>query len=338
MLWQHTQHDVPLRNKVLAGLRRYQQATRSSAPARQEIGAAGRARLLRPGIPALRIPEGPPVVLISSLINPPDVMDISDERSLLRDLLRNGVNAMLLDWGSPAPDESALDLAGHVEQLLLPLLGTLDRPPILIGYCLGGTLALAAASVLQAAGSPPVAVATIAAPWRFSAYDDIFRSEGRRIWDNARPVCEQLGQVPMEVLQTGFWSLDPARTISKYATFADMDEASPAYSAFITLEDWANAGAPLTLAAGRDLVQRCYGADDPGKGAWSVGGAPVDPAALTCPTLAIASTRDSIVPAAASPPAKDRMDLALGHVGMMVGSLAEQSLFRPLTDWIVHHS
>lgn len=245
---------------------------------------------------------------------------------------------MMVDWGAPSEQDRDLDLAGHVEQLLLPLLDTLDRPPILVGYCLGGTLALAAGAALDAAGRPARAVATIAAPWRFSGYNEGFRAEARRIWEGAKPVCETLGQVPMEVLQTGFWSLDPARTVSKYAAFADMEEASAAYHAFITLEDWANAGAPLTLAAGRDLVERCYGEDEPGSGAWSVAGTIAAPEALSCPTLAIASTTDRIVPSAATPPLRERIDLALGHVGMMVGGRAETALFGPLADWIARHS
>lgn len=281
---------------------------------------------------------GPPIVLVPSLINAPDVMDLSHERSLLRFLLRSGANAMLVDWGSPDPEDRDLDLAGHVERLLLPLLDTLDSPPILVGYCLGGTLALAAGAALEAAGTPARAVATIAAPWRFSGYDEAFRAEAQRIWEGAEPVCEALGQVPMEVLQTGFWSLDPMRTVSKFAAFADMEEASGAYHAFITLEDWANTGAPLTLATGRDLVERCYGTDEPGAGRWSVAGTIAAPQTLSCPTLAIASTTDRIVPSAATPPLRERIDLALGHVGMMVGGRAESALFRPLADWIARHS
>jgi polyhydroxyalkanoate synthase len=63
----------------------------------------------------------------------------------------------------------------------------------------------------------------------------------------------------------------------------------------------------------------------------------VDPADLSCPTLAIASTNDKIVPAATTPPAHERIDLALGHVGMMIGSRAEGALWRGLSDWLSRH-
>ncbi|MCW2362120.1 MULTISPECIES: alpha/beta fold hydrolase [Sphingobium] len=275
-----------------------------------------------------------PVILIPSLINPPHVLDLSEQRSLLRYLGQQGHNALLLDWGTPDEGERDVDLADHVERLLLPLLQQLDRPPLLVGYCLGGTLAIGAAARLQALGKPIAGVATIAAPWDFSAYDAPFQSQLAEIWAKAKPGCEALGLVPMEVFQTGFWSLDPDRTIRKYAAFAGMEADSPVFHAFIALEDWANEGAPLTLASGRDLAERCYGANMTASGQWSIHGTVADPRALDCPTLAIASTTDRIVPAAAVPPAAERIDLALGHVGMMIGSRAKAQLWRGLSDWL----
>ena len=60
----------------------------------------------------------------------------------------------------------------------------------------------------------------------------------------------------------------------------------------------------------------------------------VDPANLSCPTLAVASTSDRIVPAATTPPANERLDLALGHVGMVIGGRADVTLWRGLSDWV----
>ncbi len=274
------------------------------------------------------------MVLVPSLINPPHVLDLTPRRSLLRHLLREGHDAYLLDWGEPGPDDREQGLAGHIEALLLPLLAQLGRPPVLVGYCLGGTLAIGAAARMAARGQPAAALAAIAAPWDFAQYDAAFRAQIEAVWARSRAGCEALGLVPMEILQTGFWSLAPERTVRKYADFLEMEDGTPAYQGFITLEDWANEGAPLTLACGRDLIERCHGANEPGRGAWHVGGTAVDPAALACPTLAIASTSDAIVPAATTPPADRRIDLALGHVGMMIGGRAEQALWAPLSAWI----
>jgi len=261
-------------------------------------------------------------------------MDLTPRRSLLRHLLREGHDAYLLDWGEPTASQRESDLADHVESLLLPLLAHFSRPPVLIGYCLGGTLTIGAAARLAAQGTPARAVASIAAPWDFAQYDLSFRAQIDTVWTQSRPACEALGLVPMEVLQSGFWSLGPERTIRKYADFLDMEEGSLPWQGFITLEDWANEGAPLTLAVGRDLIERCYGENLPGRDDWAIGDTRVDAAALACPTLAVASTSDAIVPAASTPPADTRIDLELGHVGMMIGGRAEEMLWKPLSRWI----
>ena len=274
------------------------------------------------------------MVLIPSLINPPNVLDLTERRSLLRFLLRQGHEVYLLDWGEPGAADRDSDLADHVETLLLPLLSGLDRPPLLIGYCLGGTLAIGAAARLAAQGKPAAGVATIATPWDFARYDAPFKAKLGETWTTSKAGCESLGLVPMEVFQTGFWSLDPERTIAKYANFGEIADGVPAYHGFIALEDWANQGAPLTLAAGRDLAEGCYGANMTGSGAWSIRGTRVDAGDLGCPTLAVASTSDRIVPATTTPPARERIDLSLGHVGMMIGGRAEEALWRGLSDWL----
>ena len=325
-----------MRRRAFAGLKRFQAAPRPAETEVRDIAAQiGRASLLtRKNERRVTKTDKAPVILVPSLINPPDVLDLTPRRSLLRHLLRAGHDVYMLDWGEPDKADAASDFADHIEALLLPLIQTLDRPPILIGYCLGGTLAIGAAARLAAQETPAAALATIATPWDFAQYGADFRAQIDKIWDESKATCEALGVVPMEVLQSGFWSLDPERTIRKYADFGEMDADTLAYRGFITLEDWANEGAPLTLACGRDLVEGCYQANRTGTGAWTIGDTGVDPAALACPTLAIASTQDAIVPAATTPPADQRLDLSLGHVGMMIGGRAEAALWEPLSAWI----
>jgi polyhydroxyalkanoate synthase len=274
-------------------------------------------------------PDGAPVVFVPSLINPPFVLDLAPDASLLRWLAARGHRAMLVDWGTPTAADREQDIAAHVETMLLPMLRTLRHPPILAGYCLGGTIALAAAQRLPAAG-----LILLAAPWRFAAFGDEARAGIVGHWERAASACETLGLVPMEVLQAVFWGLDPARTIAKFEAFAALDPAGAKAAAFVALEDWANAGAPLSLAAGRDLFTRLFGADDPGRAAWAVAGAVIDPALLTCPVLDIVSTRDRIVPAASSAAIGTRIAVDAGHVGMVVGSRARSLVWEPLADWL----
>ena len=271
-------------------------------------------------------------MFIPSLINPPQVLDLSENRSMLRHMGAAGHDAYLVDWGAPTTTDAAMGLGAHITERLLPLLVDLPRPPILVGYCLGGTLAIAAAMLRDVA-----AVVAIASPWAFDGFAERDRQEISTLWRNAKAMCERLGYVPMEVLQSGFWAMDPQRTIRKYAAFADMEEGSDAARAFLAVEDWANEGAPLTFAAARELFEDLYADNASGERRWAVDDRIIDPHALACPSLSIRSTTDRIVPAAAAPDLAEQRSLALGHVGMVVGSRAPQLLWHPLSDWLSSH-
>jgi polyhydroxyalkanoate synthase len=312
-----TEGDPARRAAVLAGLRAYQAAERVPRLPDMPVVARARSAVLRDYGGA-----GPPAVFVPSLINPPFILDLAEENSLLRWLSTQGVRPLLVDWGQAGGD---LDVAGHVSDILLPLLDALGEPAHLVGYCLGGTMALGAAMHARIHS-----LTLIAAPWHFAGFGDVARGEISALWQAARPSAETMGLVPMEVLQTGFWRLDPGRTVSKYEAFGRLDPASESARAFVALEDWANAGAPLTFAAGRELFEDFVGSDVTGRGGWRVGGEVVDPTKLRMPTLEFVSLNDRIVPAASSARLPNGRTLGLGHVGMMVGSRAREQLWEPL--------
>lgn len=324
MLRSETAEDPDRTAAALKGLRLYQQADRAAAPPLMPVSArAGRASIRDYG------GDGPAVLFIPSLINPPDVLDIDDERSLLRWLAGQGMHPLLVDWGAPAAGETDLDIAGHIETMLLPLIDAIGAPTALVGYCLGGTMAVAAAAL-----RPVTALALIATPWRFGDYPDSTRGALDDLWRTAEPATDALGVLPMEILQAAFWRLDPERTIAKYEAHGARDPADPRSQAFVRLEDWANDGPPLTRGAARDLFLNLFAEDRPGKGEWRVDGTTIDPKGLSMPVLEIASTTDHIVPADTTPGVGERVDLALGHVGMIVGGRAKQSLWEPLAEWL----
>jgi polyhydroxyalkanoate synthase subunit PhaC len=314
----------------LAGLRAYQAAERLPPPPPMPIAAsAGRAVLRDYGAENA---GGRPVIVVPSLINTHDVLDLLPDQSLLRWLSTQGLRPLLVDWGSPTPDEHDLSIAGHVETLLLPLMEAIGPDAVLAGYCLGGTMAIAAAAC-----RPPAALVTIAAPWRFAGFPDASRQGLVDLWEQARPGAEAMGLLPVEVLQTAFWRLDPRRTVEKFIAFGRTERTAEAMRLFVALEDWANGGAPLTPAAGREMAEDFFRDDLPGAGRWQVAGKVIDPAALACPLLDIVSSTDRIVPAASAVSGTgvgEAMTLGLGHVGMIVGGRARETLWHPLAQWL----
>ena len=310
--------------EVMAGLRAFESAKRTRPRGQAPIiASAGRVSLRDYG------GSGPPLVFVPSLINPPTVLDLIEGHSLLLWMAGQGFRVLLVDWGTPDADERNLDIGGHVTEHLLPLLASLGEPPLLAGYCLGGTMAIAAAAL-----TPVRALALIAAPWNFSGFPDAARADQASLWGAAQSSANALGLMPMEILQSGFWRLDPARTVGKYAEFAAMEAGSARAQRFIAVEDWANDGPPLTYGAAREAFEDFFGSNVTDAGAWRVGGILIDPARLACPTLDIISTVDRIVPAASASGLANRLTLGLGHVGMIVGSKAPERLWWPLAGFM----
>lgn len=312
--------EPQLARDALRGLTLYAEAPRQVAVApRPEIARAGAASLRDHG------GSGPAVVLIPSLINPPHILDLDEQVSLTAAIAGMGFRALLVDWGA-ARQRMDLSVAGHVEQLLVPLLQSLGEPAILGGYCLGGTMALAAANLQSAR-----AVLTLACPWHFSRYPAEGRVALERLWQDSRMASASLGMLPIEVLQASFWSLDPQRTVAKFAELDGLDPHGPEFRRFVALEDWANQGDPLPLPAARELLEDFFGKDVTGSGRWSVGGCHVSDS-LPCLARHFTAARDRITPAETAPSGAT-VEIPAGHVGMVVGR-ARTTLHRELEAFL----
>ena len=255
-------------------------------------------------------------MLVPSLINPPRILDLDEPVSLARAIAGMGRRALLLDWGK-ADSRSELSVAGHVEQLLLPLLRSIGEPVALVGYCLGGTMAIAAANL-----APVERLVTLAAPWNFARYPESSQQALQDMWKHSRAAAQALGALPMEVLQAAFWSLDPERTVRKFAEFGRLDPAGAEARRFVELEEWANEGEALPYPAAKELVEQLFGSDLPGSGAWTVGGRPVSDR-LATPALHLTAERDLIAPPQ-TVASGEVAAISSGHVGMIVGSASRR--------------
>ncbi|MBC7520068.1 MAG: alpha/beta hydrolase [Sandarakinorhabdus sp.] len=315
--------DAARLRAVLAGLRRYQAAPAATPrPQRPVVARSGNVTLRDFG------GNGPIAVFVPSLINPPTVLDLAPGNSLLDALAAVGIRAMLVDWG----ETEAAGLEAMTETRLVPLLEQIGEPVALAGYCLGGTLALAAAALL---GPQVTRLALLAAPWHFSGYGEQ-RTGLADWWRDTAPLATSLGAVPMDLLQPAFWSLDPAGLAAKYARFGALPDG-PEADAFAVLEDWSNTGQPLSIGAAQGLAETLFRDDASGRGTWAVGGQRIDPAALRIPILDVIAGRDRIVPpAAALTTAGPGTPLVIdaGHVGMVVGGRAPALLWEPLARWL----
>lgn len=326
---------------MLDGVRQYQAhpfARQMTEP--PTFHREGSLRLLDYG-PGCRDEDAPALVAVPSLINPAHILDLGPGRSLMRHLATTAVRPLLVDWGAPEGAETSFDPGDYVTRRLEPAIQKVaeatGRPVTLLGYCMGGNLALAAAARMPDLVGALVLLAT---PWDFHAESAVQSRSTAAVFAGTLAMMDGHETVPMELMQLFFASLDPTLVDRKFRRFAAIDPASPEAALFVAIEDWNNSGAPLA----RKVAARClgdwYAHNLTARGEWQVAGSVIDPAAIHQPALVIAPEADRIVPPASALALADALPNATarraagGHVTMIVGKRAQKGLWKPLGDWL----
>lgn len=285
---------------------------------------------------------GLPVLVVPSLINRFYILDLTARRSLMRYLAERGLAPFLVDWDAPGEAEYGFDLtdyvAGRLEAALDVVIRACGRPAALMGYCMGGLLAL---SLAQRRPDGVAALALLATPWDFHAGRQAQTMMIRAIAGPMLQMAEGMKAVPPDLLQAMFATLDPGLTARKFAAFARLKRQSAKARDFVALEDWANDGVALPTPVARQCLLGWYGENDTAQGRWLVAGAPVEPHALAMPTLAVLPERDRIVPPQSALPLAAAirgcrtMLVRGGHVGMLLSARAKTDVYGPLAKWLV---
>lgn len=280
---------------------------------------------------------GPAVLFIPSLINRAYILDLMEDASMLRWLAGQGMHPYLLDWGWPGEVERQFSLTDYIAGRLERALAAISGPVVLVGYCMGGLLALAAALRQQGKVS---ALGLFATPWDFHAADP----QGAKRVAETVPMMEGLmrfsGTLPIDALNTLFTMIDPMGVGDKYRDFAGQDKTLARARRFVAMEDWLADGVPLAAPVARETLSGWYGANTPANGAWRVAGLAVDPARLDIPAFCAIPAKDRLVPSvsaqalAARLPKVTVIEPRAGHIGMVAGTQAKSALWQPFTDWL----
>jgi polyhydroxyalkanoate synthase subunit PhaC len=284
--------------------------------------------------------DAPAVLCIPSLINRADILDLSPTRSMVKHLRDAGMRPLVLDWDTPSLREKGYQLGDYVHLLLLDAIDALRRqhrgPIMLLGYCMGGLLAMAAAQLrtYQISG-----LALLATPWKQQQSLQLSAQQ----WAQCEQLLLQQEVVQPLVTQTLFHLLDPWLFQEKFRRFCTLD--ADAQQHFAQIESWVNDGVPLA----RGVAQECFihwSRDDYfASGKWQVAGQVIAPEYIPCPVFIVTPQKDRIVtPQSSEPLAKafgkhgTWLRLDGGHISMVAGSRAESELYEPLTAWVKKHA
>lgn len=306
------------------------------------IWQLGNARLLDYGLAnAAYAGERPVVLFVPSLINRYYILDLEEERSMLRFCADNGLYPLVLDWGTPGAFEASFGCEEYIEEILLEAIDFLSRISrqriILAGYCMGGVLALAAAKLRR---KKIAGLALLATPWNFycKTFSPFVVDKGwRKTIDKAIGTQKQLSA---DVIHSLFYITDPWVFEQKFRRFAGLQPESRAAKDFIALEHWVNDGVPMTANVARDCLVGWAQDNVLMNKRWQIAGEIIDPAKLKIPSLIAIPRNDHVVPMDCAEPLAKAMPNAqvihpgAGHVGMIVGSHARRELWQPLASWV----
>ena len=285
-------------------------------------------------------PEGAvhetPVVLVPSLINRHYVLDLLPGKSFAEHMVRQGHDVYAIDWGTPADEDRYVTFddvcdryLGRAIRKACAIAGT-EKAHVL-GYCLGGTLA-----VVHAAARPEhvASLTLLAAPVRFQDGGLLSTWVATKTFDLGA-LIEAYGNVPWQLMQGAFHLLRPTLNLAKAVAVIDRAWDDEFLDGFLAIETWGNDNVSFPGECYRRYIEELYRGDALAKGSFTLSGVPAKLESIECPLLAVTFEHDGIVPwksaaevvERASSTDKHHVHLPGGHVGAVVSKAGAKHLW-----------
>ncbi|MBL4802874.1 MAG: alpha/beta fold hydrolase [Emcibacter sp.] len=289
------------------------------------------------------VDDAPVVLAVPSLINPAYILDLAENHSFMRNLSEQGIHPYLLDWTTPQSEELAFGLEDYIIKRLLPVIRELHRHHNkkihLLGYCMGGNLALAAAQILQPENMIE-GLTLIATPWDFHV-DQPAHLPALTTNFLAKDIFNSgLSSIPANIMQLFFFSLDPTLSDRKFRKFSTQIPTASKARNFVAIEDWVNDGSPLSPQVAIDCLRNWYQENQPHNKCWRIADQIIDPSCLDLSGHIITPKTDRIVPPASAKalqkilPNFTHTVASGGHVTMIAGNSSKTTLWHKIASYL----
>nr|VFJ63632.1 MAG: polyhydroxyalkanoate synthase [Candidatus Kentron sp. FM]VFJ64255.1 MAG: polyhydroxyalkanoate synthase [Candidatus Kentron sp. FM]VFK10116.1 MAG: polyhydroxyalkanoate synthase [Candidatus Kentron sp. FM] len=301
--------------------------------------------------PVVEAPEKTPLLIIYALVNRYQVADLQPDRSLVRNLLKEGMDVHLIEWGDPQPADKYLTIDDYVNGYMDDCVDFLrekyniDKVNVL-GICQGGTLATCYTALHPEKIKNLVLTVT---PIDFHAHEGqsskphiglLFRM-GKNA--NVDLMVDAFGNIPADLLNISFLTVSPFMlNFGKYIDMIDGLDNPKALLNFMRMEKWLFNGPDSAGEAYRQFVKDFLQENKLVKGEVKLGNKYVDLKNITMPILNVYATADHLVP----PPcttalgkhvaSKQYEELAIetGHIGIYVGGKPQRILAPGVAKWL----
>ena len=288
--------------------------------------------------------ESVPILIVYALINRPYILDLQEERSVVRRLLEAGHDVYLIDWNEPSQLDQHLTLDDYVNRYMDNCVDVVrersgEDAINILGYCMGGTMSVMYSSL------HPEKVNTLglmAAGLCFDHTGGVLEEWGSDEYYSPSDVTDTFGNVPAEMLDIGFALMDPVENyVSKYVRFAENMDNESFVENFGRMEQWLDDGIDVAGEAYVQFLEDVYQDNKLYRNELELNGKHVDLDELTMPVLQLMGEYDHLIPPAASKPFMDvipsddttTMEYSTGHIGLSVSSSTHENLWPDVAQW-----
>jgi polyhydroxyalkanoate synthase subunit PhaC len=288
-----------------------------------------------------------PVLIVTSLVNQPYILDLVPGQSMVEFLLRQGFDVYLIEWGRPRREHSGLTLEDHVLRLLPECVDAVlrdsgEKELSIIGYCVGGLL-----SALYAALHPKAPLKNLvcmAAPVNGDGLVSLKAWMGEGFDEEA--LIEQYGNVPADWVQNTLRALRPFGKLAGAANLLNNIDRDDTVRSNLRMGKWESDNIPFPGGVFRQMVNDFLRGNKLVKGTWQIGGQRVELSKIKQPFLHLLAQDDHITPYASACDlvkligSRDKQELIVkgGHVGLVAGRGAETRMWPALSEWLAPRS
>src|SRR6202045_3777980 len=284
---------------------------------------------------------GVPLLIVYALVNRPYMVDLQEDRSLIRGLLACGLDVYLIDWGYPDGADRFTTLADYIDGYLAGAVDHIVKTHRLdalnmLGVCQGGVFSLCFSALHPKRVRNLITMVT---PVDFHSPADLLSKWVSKI-DVAGWVGD--GNVSGDVLNQLFLSLMPFRLM--HQKYVDLLAGSPdrrRIENFMRVEQWIFDSPDPAGAAFREFGLWFFQENPRVKHRLESGGRKVVVGPLQLPMLNLIGKKDHLVPPAASAALQrlvgsddyTMLEFDLGHIGMYVSARAQREVPAAIARW-----
>ncbi|MBC98740.1 MAG: hypothetical protein CME63_13410 [Halobacteriovoraceae bacterium] len=306
-----------------------------------EIGFRGRCRLLHFHSRTTK-KEATPVLMIPSLINRYYILDLYKKNSIIQDLLDEGVDVYLLDWGEPRDQDRYADLDDHILDWMnwsvdLVRKKTNQNKVNLFGQCVGGTFSCIYTSLFP---NKINSLALLTTPIDFHA-QGILQAWACQSKVDLSQMVDVWGNIKEDFLDKSFKLIHPLGDLKKKQQLLKNSWSESYIRKYYALEKWLKSGVSFPGAAYENFINQFYKENRLIKGKCLIGKRKVSLSNIHCPVMNIVANGDSIVPKDSSLVLEkyiqsnvyEEIRVGGGHIGCLISDRHQKKLSESLQQW-----